>query len=122
LYISLIAGLFGLLALKNFFWDGKYQSWKWNVVKSLIEAAVIVLMAAYAPALLVSMIVIWISGHLKLHSKYMLGVLTCAIAISLGHLANWAIELLSLMAAAVIGIVSKDVIMNYRERRRRRGY
>lgn len=116
-WISLISALFGLLLFKNKR-NHSDKSWHWNLGKSTIECILLVLAAAFMPAILV----VYAANYFTLPIEkpaYKIG-LGFIIGTTLMACLAWALEILVIVGVFAIDLLSDTFLTSLKERREKR--
>lgn len=117
-WIALIASLFSVLLFKN---RRSYtdKTKHWQLGKSIIECILLVLAAAFMPAILVVYASMYFTMWIK-RPAFRIGagfIIGTVLLMTLG----WALELLVLAGAFAINLISDDFLSFMEERRVKRG-
>lgn len=116
-WFILISALFGILIWKNKAHRDKTR--RWQISKSIIECILLILAACFLPAILV------VYGSMFLTQKIQRPSLKIGVGFVLGTVLmmtiGWALELLVILGAFAINLISDDFLGYLQERKLQRG-
>jgi hypothetical protein len=116
-WVGLVSLLFGALYFKNIH-NHPDKTGQWRLGKTAIECILLILAAAFMPAILVIYASFYFTRNIKRPGfKMVAGV---AIGTSLMMIVGWALEILVLIGVFSIDLLSNDFLSYYKERQEKR--
>jgi uncharacterized membrane protein len=112
-WAALMAALLSLAFWKNSqSYPGK--SWLWRLGKAVIDAGLVVLLAIYAPALLLMYVVIWLTSPFKNRVLQVSAGFGAALAVT--HVAGILFEAIAIAGIFAIDLVTGQVVVRMHRR------